>query len=80
MRFFRAQTKNIALEQMQSYDSIHSTAEDFENRPGGLAVSRNASGFDGGSRFGGAFDALDDDDEIVVVEGYIVEIIYDRRI
>jgi len=43
-----------------------------------LAVSSRADGLDGGGpRFGGAWDALDDDDEVIVLEGYIIKKIYD---
>ena len=58
-----------------SYDVIDGFAE-------GLCVSGSPQGLDGGldggSRFGGAWDAYDDDDgEIVIMEGRIITKIYD---
>jgi hypothetical protein len=73
VRFYRAQTKGIKFSEMVNFNS-GSGADDEEI---GLAVSGEPSGLDGGSRFGGALDALNDDDEIIVLEGTIIEQIYD---
>jgi len=73
MRFFRVQTKGISFEEMAQYDS----QDGGDGETVGLAVSSRPNGLDGGSRFGGAYDALDDDDEIIILEGRIVTEIYD---
>lgn len=73
-RFFRVQGKGYTLEQMQSHVS-----EDWGEDGGeeGLAVSGFASGLDGGARFGGSWDAMNDDDEVIVLEGDVICKIYD---
>ena len=74
MRFFRIQEKGISFEEMKYFNSedvIDGSAE-------GLCVSGSPHGLDGGSRFGGAWDAYDDNDgEIVIMEGRIISKIYD---
>lgn len=72
MKFFRAQHKGISLEQMKSFQSEHE-GEKLQ----GVACTLSANGLEGGSRFGGAWDALSYDDEIVVFEGRKVASIYD---
>jgi hypothetical protein len=74
MRFFRVQSKGYSFDEMAGYDSLDGGDDGTET---GLAVSGSASGLDGGSRFGGAWDAMDEDDEVVVLEGHIVAEIYD---
>ena len=74
MNFFRLQGKGITFNEMQNYDSIHMSEDDYD-RPGGLTASINADGYDGGSQFGGA--PMDDDMEVVVFQGCIIERIYD---
>ena len=73
-RFFRVQNKNISFEEMVEWNSGDG-ADDSGSE--GLAVSSEPDGMDGGSRFGGAWDALDDDDEVVILEGQILNSIYD---
>jgi len=73
MRFFRVQGKGHTLEEMKSHVSL----SDGHEIQGGLCVSGSADGRDGGSRFGGAWDAMDDDDEVVVLEGDIICKLYD---
>ena len=74
MRFFRAQGKGIAFEDMVDYNSLDGGDDGAEE---GLAVSGSPDGLDGGSMFGGAWGALNDDDEVVVLEGTILAEIYD---
>lgn len=74
MKFFRVQSKGYSFEQMAEFDSLDGGDDGAEI---GLAVSGRADGRDGGSRFGGAWDAMNDDDEVVVLEGHIVAEIYD---
>jgi hypothetical protein len=73
-RFFRVQTKGISFDEMVNYDSLDG-GDDGEVE--GLAVSGEPDGMDGGSRFGGAWDAMDDDDDVVILEGKIIASIYD---
>lgn len=73
MRFFRVQHKFYSFEQMKAYAS----ADGGDGGNVGLAVSGSPTGLDGGSRFGGAWDAMDDDDEVIVLEGIVIEQIYD---
>jgi len=72
-RFFRVQHKGWTFEQMQAHNS--ESGGDIGGE--GLAVSMSPGGLDGGSRFGGAWNAMDDDDELVILEGRIVAEIYD---
>ena len=73
-RYFRIQEAGISFEDMQSFVS-EDGGDGYEE---GLCVSGNASGLDGGSRFGGAWDAYGDDDgEIIILEGYKIAQIYD---
>lgn len=72
--FFRVQGKGISFEEMQLHTSDCGGEYEEVN---GLAVSISPNGMDGGSRFGGAWDAMDDDDELVVLEGTIITEIYD---
>lgn len=73
LHFFRVQHKGYSFAQMCEHAS-----EDGgdASRAGGLCVTMSASGGSGG-RFGGAWDAMDDDDELVILEGRIIEEIYD---
>lgn len=73
MRFFRAQEKGISFEDMANFNS----ADGGDGEQVGLAVSGSPDGYDGGSRFGGAWDALEDNDEIIVLEGIVLQEIYD---
>lgn len=73
MRFFRVQHKGIPFAKMKDFNS----ADGGDGCVEGLCVSGSPSGLDGGSRFGGSLDALDPDDEIVILEGYILHEIYD---
>ena len=73
MRFFRIQEKGISFEEMKNFNS-EDGGDGFAE---GLAVSGSPNGLDGGGRFGGSWDAYDDDDEVVVLEGRIVTRIYD---
>ena len=72
--FFRAQNKGISFEDMKKYNSLHMNEDDYA-RPGGLAACLSANGRDGGSQFGGA--PLDDNTEIVLFKGRVLEEIYD---
>lgn len=74
MNFFRAQSAGIPFEQMKTYNSQHMIDDDYA-RPGGLAASSSPDGMDGGSAFGGA--PLNDNDEIVIFRGRVIEQIYD---
>lgn len=74
MRFFRCQTRGYTFEQMAAFNSADG-GDDGEAE--GLAVSGRADGLDGGARFGGAWDAMDDQDEVVVMDGQVVAEIYD---
>lgn len=73
MRFFRIQSKGISFEEMKSYNSEDGGDGHYE----GLAVSGSPDGCDGGGRFGGAWGAYDDDDEVVILEGRVIDEIYD---
>lgn len=75
MRFFRVQGKGIRFEDMVNFNSVD--GGDDSDTAEGLAVSGRADGLDGGSRFGGSWDAMDNDDEVIVLEGTMVEKIYD---
>ena len=75
MRFFRVQQKNYSFEQMCTHVSADG-GDDMET-VGGLAVSGRVDGLDGGSRFGGSWDAMDEDDDVVVLEGHIIARLYD---
>lgn len=73
-RFFRAQVGHYTFEQMREFVS-EDGGDDGETV--GLAVSSRADGLDGGSRFGGAWDAMSQDDEVIVLEGVVLAEIYD---
>jgi hypothetical protein len=66
--YFRAQEKNITLEEMFDFNS----ADGGDGYTEGLCVTDEID-----SRFGGALDALDDDDEIVILNGIVLAEIYD---
>lgn len=68
--FFRAQTKKISFSKMQKYHSKHEG-----KRLPGVAACMCATGLEGGGRFGGAWDALEMDDEVVVFEGEKVKVV-----
>lgn len=74
MRFFRVQGKGISFKEMCTYRS--DCGGEYEESHG-LAVSTSPDGLDGGSRFGGAWDAMNDDDELIILEGTVVARIYD---
>jgi len=76
MRFFRIQQKGISFKEMKNFNSLGG-GPDGDGYTEGLAVSGNPEGYDGGSRFGGAWEAMDDDDEVIILEGCIVAKIYD---
>jgi len=73
MRFYRVQQKQISFEDMIQFTS----ADGGDGYSEGLAVSGSPDGMDGGSRFGGAWDAMNQDDELVILEGTILYEIYD---
>jgi hypothetical protein len=73
MRFFRVQSKGISFEEMINWNSD----DGGDGETVGLAVSGSANGIDGGARFGGAWEAVNDDDELIVLEGRILAGIYD---
>ncbi len=73
MRFFRVQHKGISFDQMRDFDS----GDGGDGETEGLCVSTRPDGLDGGSRFGGSWDAMEDDDEIIVLEGHVVTQVYD---
>lgn len=73
MTFYRVQHAGIGFDEMAHYD----LCPDLDEGAHGLAVSGSPDGMDGGSRFGGAWDAMDATDEVVVLEGDIIEQIYD---
>lgn len=75
-RFFRVQHKGYSFEDMCAFTSADG-GDGLGEEVGGLCVSGSADGLDGGSRFGGAWYAMDDDDEVVVLEGYVLARIYD---
>jgi len=69
MNFFRAQQKGIAFEQMKDYNS----ADGGDGHTEGLCVSDSPEPHS----FGGAWDAMNEDDEIVILKGRILTEIYD---
>jgi len=71
--FFRVQTKGISFDEMRTWNS----ADGGDGASEGLAVSMSPDGRDGGSRFGGAWDAMDNDDDLVILEGEVLAEIYD---
>jgi len=71
--FFRVQGKGYSFEEMQQ----HQTQVDVDDFEAGLCVSTSPDGYDGGSQFGGAYDAMDDDDDLVILEGKVIREIYD---
>lgn len=71
--YFRVQAKGYSFDDMKNFNSID--GGDGENE--GLAVSSSSNGLDGGSRFGGAWDAMNDDDDLIILNGEIVCKIYD---
>ena len=71
--YFRVQQKDISFAEMQVFNSY----DGGDGYSEGLAVSISPAGLDGGSKFGGAWDAMDDDDEVVVMTGTIICKIYD---
>jgi hypothetical protein len=71
--YFRVQKKGYTFEQMKS----HNSGDGGDGHETGLAVSAFANGLDGGSRFGGAWEAMDDDDDVIVLTGYVIFQIYD---
>jgi hypothetical protein len=75
-RFFRAQEKGILFEDMINYISSNGGDSDDEQVEG-LCACSTPDGKEGGSRFGGAWNALDDDDEIVIFYGVPLYRIYD---
>jgi hypothetical protein len=75
-RFFRVQHKGYSFEDMRAFVSGDG-GDDLGEEVGGLCVSGSPSGLDGGSRFGGSWDAMSDDDELVVLEGYVLARLYD---
>ena len=79
MRFFRVQGKGHTFEEMKEFISQRGDIED-DSEATGICVSASPDGIDGGSRFGGAWDAMDDDDDLVVLEGRIIEKLYDGYI
>jgi len=72
--YFRAQAKGITIEEMREWNS--DTGDDDDSSEG-IACTMSPDGLDGGSPFGGAWDALNDDDEIVVFAGTKIERLYD---
>lgn len=71
--YFRVQKKGFTFEQMKNFNSID--GGDGENE--GLAVCSTPNGIDGGSKFGGAWEAMDNDDDLVILNGQVVCRIYD---
>jgi hypothetical protein len=73
--YFRAQRRGIDFEEMKSWRSVGSDQiTEFD----GVAATRSAAGLDGGSRFGGSYDAYSNDDgEVIVFEGTAIEELYD---
>ena len=76
MNYFRAQGKNITLEQMKTFKSESGADEDYDDFDYGVCASDSP----GPRSFGGAWDALNEDDEIVVFKGQLVKEIYDGYI
>ncbi len=78
MRFYRLQDAGISFADMQRYDSFDSVidedGDEVMGQPGGLCTTDRTN-----DSFGGAWGAYDDTrpGEIVVMEGEIVEQIYD---
>jgi len=75
VNFFRVQHKGIEFEEMKDFCSC-----DGDCKANGLAVCLSPNGLDGGSKFGGAWDAMDEDDDLVVLKGRIIDEIYDGYI
>ena len=71
--YFRVQQKGYTFDQMKNFNSID--GGDGENE--GLAVSSAPNGIDGGSKFGGAWEAMNDDDDLVILNGRVICRIYD---
>lgn len=71
--YFRVQQKGYTFDQMKNFNSVD--GGDGENE--GLAVSSAPNGIDGGSKFGGAWEAMNDDDDLVILNGQVVCRIYD---
>ncbi len=74
--FTRVQTKNISLEDMQEYRSIHGWDDEADDylRVDGLAC---CNGFSPSLNFGGTGGGDDETDEIVIFAGQWIENIYD---
>lgn len=66
--FFRVQGKGYSIEDMKTFNSANGGDGLIE----GLCVSDTPDG-----NFGGAWDAMNDDDEIVILTGTIIAEIYD---
>ena len=73
MNFFRCQHKGYTLEQMQQFVSADGGDVDDDAELEGICVSDSPRP----STFGGAWDAMDDDDDVVVLKGIVVSEIYD---
>jgi hypothetical protein len=71
--YFRVQQKGYTFDQMKNFNSVD--GGDGENE--GLAVSSAPNGIDGGSKFGGAWEAMNDNDDLVILNGQVVCRIYD---
>lgn len=67
MNYFRLQEEGLTLEQMQSFNS----ADGGDGHTEGLCVSEKPDSF------GGAWQAHNDDDEIVILKGQVIAEIYD---
>lgn len=63
--FFRVQKKGYTFDQMKNFSSV----DGGDGYSEGLAVSGSPEGKDGGSRFGGAWEAMNDDDDLVILQG-----------
>jgi hypothetical protein len=72
-RFFRVQHKGYSFQETASFNSL----DGGDGYDEGLAVSGSPDGLDGGNRFGGALGAMDDDDDVLILEGEVITKIYD---
>jgi len=73
MNFFRAQGKGHSLEQMQQFVSASGGDAGEDDELVGLCVSDSPNP----STFGGAWGAMEDDDEVVILRGQVLTEIYD---
>lgn len=76
--YFRIQEPGISIEEMKAHQTLVDVDDNGEEiYEAGVSCCLSPSGYDGGSCFGGAWDAADENWEIVIFEGHIVSQLYD---